>query len=42
MRCMNVEDQIGFGTARLCTDNIFSIIQVADKRLAHNLDTHLI
>lgn len=39
---IDVEEQSGFRAGRSCIDNIFSIKQVTDKRLAHNLETHLV
>lgn len=42
MELIDVEEQSGFRAGRSCTDNIFSIRQVTDKRLAHNLETHLV
>lgn len=36
------ENKSGFRAEMSYTDNILSIRMVTDKRLAHNLDTHLI
>ena len=37
-----MEKQSGFREGRSCIDNILTLRQVTDKRLAHNLETHLV
>lgn len=39
---VDLEEQSGFRAGRSCIDNIFILRQVTDKRLAHNLETHLV
>jgi len=36
------EEQSGFRTGRSCTDNIFCVKQVIEKRNATNQETHLL
>lgn len=38
----DVEEQNGFRAGRSCMDSIFSLKQVIEKRLAHNLSTHIV
>lgn len=37
-----LEEQSGFRKGRSCTDNIFSVKQLIEKRREHNLETHLL
>ncbi|XP_030754536.1 uncharacterized protein LOC115881259 [Sitophilus oryzae] len=37
-----IEEQGGFRAGRSCTDNIFVLQQIIEKRRARNLDTHLV
>lgn len=38
----DIEEQCGFRGGRSCTDNIFVLRQIIEKRKNHNLSTHLI
>lgn len=38
----DVEEQSGFRTGRSCTDNTFVLRQLLEKRMARNLETHLV
>lgn len=38
----DVEEQNGFRAGRSCIDGIFCLRQIIDKRLAHNLETHMV
>ena len=38
----DVEEQRGFRTGRICVDRIFTLRQTLEKRLAPNMDTHIV
>jgi Reverse transcriptase (RNA-dependent DNA polymerase) len=37
-----IEEQSGFRAGRSCTDNVFTLSQITERRTARNLNTHLI
>lgn len=37
-----IEEQSGFRAGRSCTDNIYTLQQIIEKRVARNLSTHLV
>jgi hypothetical protein len=39
---VQTEEQSGFRAGRSCTDNIFSLKNLTEKRTARNLETHLV
>ena len=39
---VDIEEQSGFRSGRSCLDNTFTLKQVLEKRIARNMDTHLI
>lgn len=39
---VDIEEQSGFRRGRSCLDNIFTLKQVIEKRVARNIDTHII
>jgi hypothetical protein len=38
----DAEDQSGFRTGRSCIDNVFCLKQTIEKRLEHNMETHMV
>ena len=38
----SMEEQSGFRAGRSCTDNLFVLQQILEKRISRNLSTHLI
>ena len=39
---VDIQEQSGFRSGRSCLDNTFTLKQVLEKRIARNMDTHLI
>lgn len=42
MDIKDMEEQSGFRAGRSCTDNVFVLQQILEKRISRNLSTHLV